>query len=196
MSINEINVLVLAYLGDTIYEDYIRKYLINKGLAKVNDLQKEASLYVSAKGQASFLKNLIETDEGSHYLGEVALVQFNSPIRNLNTLFYNTLFDEKLAATADAIADGVVMTFRELEQIQPSTGEEPGFYMVQTGIFRRREYAEEELKELQERGYPAFMIAKNGLYYVRAGAFRNLENAIAQERQLRQQGFATFIVRT
>ena len=40
------------------------------------------------------LKNLIETDEGSHYLGEVALVQHNSPIRNLNTLFYNTLFDE------------------------------------------------------------------------------------------------------
>ena len=60
MSINEINVLVLAYLGDTIYEDYIRKYLINKGIAKVNDLQKEASLYVSAKGQASFLKDLIE----------------------------------------------------------------------------------------------------------------------------------------
>lgn len=62
MSINEINVLVLAYLGDTIYEDYIRKYLINKGIAKVNDLQKEASLYVSAKGQASFLKDLIEKD--------------------------------------------------------------------------------------------------------------------------------------
>ena len=108
----------------------------------------------------------------------------------------NALFDEKLAATADAIADGVVMTFREQEQIQPSTGEEPGFYMVQTGVFRRREYAEEELRELQERGYPAFLIAKNGLYYVRAGAFRNLENAIAQERKLRQQGFATFIVRT
>ncbi|MBQ2401897.1 MAG: SPOR domain-containing protein [Lachnospiraceae bacterium] len=52
------------------------------------------------------------------------------------------------------------------------------------------------MRELQERGYPAFLIAKNGLYYVRAGAFRNLENAIAQERKLRQQGFATFIVRT
>jgi len=62
MSINEINVLVLAYLGDTIYEDYIRKYLINKGIAKVNDLQKEASLYVSAKGQSSFLKELLEND--------------------------------------------------------------------------------------------------------------------------------------
>lgn len=40
------------------------------------------------------LKNLIETDEGSHYLGEVALVPENSPISNLKLLFYNTLFDE------------------------------------------------------------------------------------------------------
>ena len=62
MSINEINVLVLAYLGDTIYEDYIRRYLINKGIAKVNDLQKEASLYVSAKGQASYLKTMLESN--------------------------------------------------------------------------------------------------------------------------------------
>ena len=60
MSINEINVLVLAYLGDTIYEDYIRKHLIYKGLAKVNDLQSEASNYVSAKAQASFLKKLLD----------------------------------------------------------------------------------------------------------------------------------------
>ena len=62
MSINEINVLVLAYLGDTIYEDYIRKYLINKNIAKVNDLQKEASNYVSAKAQAYFLKSMIENN--------------------------------------------------------------------------------------------------------------------------------------
>lgn len=40
------------------------------------------------------LKNLIETDEGSHYLGEVALVPYDSPISNSNILFYNTLFDE------------------------------------------------------------------------------------------------------
>lgn len=40
------------------------------------------------------LKNLIETDDGSHYLGEIALVPVQSPISNLNTLFYNTLFDE------------------------------------------------------------------------------------------------------
>lgn len=40
------------------------------------------------------LKKLIETDEGSHYLGEVALVPHDSPISNSNILFFNTLFDE------------------------------------------------------------------------------------------------------
>ena len=52
MSIKEINVLVLAYLGDTIYEDYIRKYLISKGINNVNELQKQAVNYVSANNQA------------------------------------------------------------------------------------------------------------------------------------------------
>ncbi|MCQ1528927.1 aminopeptidase [Lutispora saccharofermentans] len=40
------------------------------------------------------LKHIIETDENSCYLGEVALVPFDSPISNKNILFYNTLFDE------------------------------------------------------------------------------------------------------
>ncbi len=61
MDLNTVNVLVFAYLGDTIYEDYIRKYLIiNKRVPNVNDLQKEAINYVSAKSQAAFLNNLIE----------------------------------------------------------------------------------------------------------------------------------------
>mgnify|MGYP000211529050 CR=1 FL=1 len=40
------------------------------------------------------LKGLLETDEGACYLGEVALVPFNSPISQSKILFYNTLFDE------------------------------------------------------------------------------------------------------
>lgn len=40
------------------------------------------------------LKHIIETDEGSHYLGEIAFVGYNSTIQNLDTLFYSTLFDE------------------------------------------------------------------------------------------------------
>lgn len=57
-----INVLTLAYLGDAIYEIYIREHLINKGIVKVNDLQKNAIKYVSAKGQANFLKYFIDNN--------------------------------------------------------------------------------------------------------------------------------------
>jgi len=60
MNVLEINVLVLAYLGDTIYEYYIRKYLIDKNISNVNDLQKESIKYVSAKNQAAILQRLIE----------------------------------------------------------------------------------------------------------------------------------------
>jgi aminopeptidase len=49
---------------------------------------------VKAKKGEEILKNLIATDEGSSYLGEVALVPFNSPISRSNVLFFNTLFDE------------------------------------------------------------------------------------------------------
>ena len=62
MNLLEINVLVLAYLGDTVYENYVRKYLINKGIGNVNDLQKEAVSFVSAKNQAAFLTEMIDNN--------------------------------------------------------------------------------------------------------------------------------------
>ena len=40
------------------------------------------------------LDRLLDTDEGSRRLGEVALIPYDSPISNLGILFYNTLFDE------------------------------------------------------------------------------------------------------
>jgi len=47
-----------------------------------------------AKKGEDALRELIETDEGSHYLGEIALVGYSTPISQLKTVFYNTLFDE------------------------------------------------------------------------------------------------------
>jgi len=70
------------------------------------------------------LKNLVETDEGSHYLGEVALVPFDSPISQLNILFYNTLFDENASchlaigkAYPVCIKNGENMSVEELEKL-------------------------------------------------------------------------------
>lgn len=67
------------------------------------------------------LKNIVETDEGSHYLGEVALVPYDSPISNLKTIFFNTLFDENASchlAIGDAypvcIKNGEEMSKKEL----------------------------------------------------------------------------------
>lgn len=74
-----------------------------------------------AKEGAEILKQLVETDEGSHYLGEVALVPHSSPISQANILFYNTLFDENASnhlaigsAYAFCIEGGKEMSQEEL----------------------------------------------------------------------------------
>lgn len=78
--------------------------------------------FTAEKGYET-LKNLIETDEGSHYLGEVALVPDDSPISNLNTIFYNTLFDENASchfavgkAYPTCIEGGEKMSKEELDE--------------------------------------------------------------------------------
>lgn len=74
----------------------------------------------SAKKVEAVLNDLINTDEGSRRLGEVALVPDDSPISNRNTIFYNTLFDENAAchlaigsAYAFNIQGGTEMTVEE-----------------------------------------------------------------------------------
>ena len=62
MDVNCINVLALAYLGDSVYEVYIREKLINKGINNVDKLQTKSVKYVSAKGQAKILDELIDND--------------------------------------------------------------------------------------------------------------------------------------
>lgn len=61
---NNINVssLGLAYIGDSVYELKIREFLINKKIAKINDLQKQSLNYVTAKKQAYFLDTLLKND--------------------------------------------------------------------------------------------------------------------------------------
>ena len=49
----------MAYLGDAVYELYIRKYLINKGISNVHELQTESLKYVSANSQRKILEDLI-----------------------------------------------------------------------------------------------------------------------------------------
>ena len=50
--------LILAYLGDAVYELIVRNHLINKGIKNVNDLQTESLNFVSAKSQRKLLEKL------------------------------------------------------------------------------------------------------------------------------------------
>ena len=50
-----------------------------------------------AEKNEDLLREMIAMDEGASYLGECALVPYNSPIRESGLLFYNTLFDENAA---------------------------------------------------------------------------------------------------
>ena len=85
----------LAHNGKLVEEFYLK-------------LENGKIIEYDAKKGKDVLKGIIESDEGSHYLGEIAFVQFDSPIRNLNTLFYETLFDEN-ASCHLAIGDAYPM---------------------------------------------------------------------------------------
>ena len=58
MDVINTNSLALAYMGDAVYEVYIRKHLIDKGISKGDELQRQAVKYVSAKGQAAALRKI------------------------------------------------------------------------------------------------------------------------------------------
>lgn len=49
---------------------------------------------VHAEKNEELLRQMISMDDGAAYLGECALVPYNSPIQNSGLIFYNTLFDE------------------------------------------------------------------------------------------------------
>lgn len=78
----------------------------------------------SAKSGYEALKNLVSIDEGAKYLGEIALVPFDSPISNLGILFYNTLFDENASchlaigqAYSSCIQNGDKLSSEEMEEV-------------------------------------------------------------------------------
>ncbi len=99
---------------------------LNYGGSLINDFSftfKDGKIVdFSAKEGYETLERLIATDDGSSYLGEVALVPDDSPISNTDLIYYNTLFDENASchfaignAYAMCVKDGTKMDKEELE---------------------------------------------------------------------------------
>src|SRR5690625_30999 len=61
-SIQQLNGLALAYIGDAAYELYIRSHLIKRGMVKANHLHTEAVKYVSGKAQAKIIHHFLVKD--------------------------------------------------------------------------------------------------------------------------------------
>lgn len=92
----------LSYNGELIKDFYIR---FENGKAVEWD----------AKEGKALLTELIGMDEGAAYLGECALVPFDSPINETGVLFYNTLFDEN-ACCHLALGRGFPETTKDFEK--------------------------------------------------------------------------------
>lgn len=73
----------------------------------------------TARKGSEVLKKLLETDEGSCYLGEVALVPYDSPISQSKLLFFNTLFDEN-ASCHLALGKAYPVCIENGENMDPS----------------------------------------------------------------------------
>ena len=80
--------------------------------------------YTAEKG-GDALKNLLDMDEGSSRLGEVALVPENSPIARAKIMFFNTLFDEN-AASHLALGRAYNFTMRGGDRMDPEQFAEVG----------------------------------------------------------------------
>ena len=78
--------------------------------------EKGKAVEVHAEKNEALLQKLVDMDEGSCYLGECALVPYDSPIQNSGLLFYNTLFDEN-AACHLALGKGFADTIKGFEHL-------------------------------------------------------------------------------
>jgi ribonuclease-3 family protein len=67
----QLNSLALAYMGDAVYETYIRHHLLKLGKIRPNQLHRSATNYVSAKAQARLLHQLADAEYFSEEEGAI-----------------------------------------------------------------------------------------------------------------------------
>jgi ribonuclease-3 family protein len=73
IDVKQLNSLALAYMGDAVYEKYIRHHLLLKGNIRPNQLHRLSTQYVSAKAQAKVILQMLE--EGFVNEEEIAVVK-------------------------------------------------------------------------------------------------------------------------
>lgn len=88
--VDELSPLVLAYIGDAVFELYIRTYLVCKGNSPVHALHKQATHYVKAKAQSDIIHVLIDflTDEEKNIVRRGRNAKSNTIPKNADVTEY------------------------------------------------------------------------------------------------------------
>ncbi|MBE5813382.1 MAG: Mini-ribonuclease 3 [Clostridiales bacterium] len=111
-NVNLINPLVLAYIGDSVFEVYVRTKVVNDGMFKTNKLHRLATEYVKAKAQAEALVKITEnlTDD------ELNIVR-RGKNANSNTIPKNADIADYKKATALEALIGYLFLSNKLERL-------------------------------------------------------------------------------
>ncbi|WP_057876374.1 Mini-ribonuclease 3 [Liquorilactobacillus aquaticus] len=88
----QMNGIALAYMGDAIYEVYIRKHLLQAGITKPTKLHHRATHYVSAKAQAFLIDKMEEkslmTELEAEYYRRGRNAKSHTSAKNTSVLTY------------------------------------------------------------------------------------------------------------
>lgn len=115
MNANLYNGLSLAYIGDSVFEVYVRKYVLNLGYTKVNDLHKKVIKYTSAKGQSGAILNLIS----NHILTEDEILIYKKGRNShVNLTRKNIDLKEYLEATGFEALIGYLYLNSNIERLE------------------------------------------------------------------------------
>jgi len=123
----QLNSLALAYMGDAVFEIYVRRHLLQNGKVRPNQLHREATHYVSAKAQSQIIHQFID----SSFLTEeeLAVVKRGRNAKSgtvpkntdVQTYRYSTAFESLvgylyLSDQRERLEEVIIAAFRNVEE--------------------------------------------------------------------------------
>lgn len=96
-------------------------------------------------------------------------------------------------AIAKGVCDYFNVAFKKPQPAEPPSESTGGLYKVQVGAFSNKENADDLAKELEAKGYDAYVYEEDGLYKVQVGAFAEKSNAEELAAELEAQGYDVYI---
>ncbi len=90
MDTKDINTTALAYIGDAVYEVYVREHVMKYGEAHADRLHREAVRYVSAAGQAKAIRKIFDSldEEEQQLVKRARNHKYSSKARSASPMDY------------------------------------------------------------------------------------------------------------